>query len=135
MNASVALPRVLVRLAWAGIAVGIISVLVGSVMLTGAWEARAAFGNVVDTIVWFNVSASILYVAAGVGVARSRGRDDWAKALSFTIGTTTLAVLAGFSLYVAVGRPYEPITFVSLALRSGLWLGIAMLADRMFHAE
>lgn len=62
-----------------------------------ATEARAAVGNAVPFVLWFNVLAGYAYVTAGIGLALHR---HWALWLSLVILIATTLVFAAFWIHV-----------------------------------
>lgn len=54
------------------IAFGVATVLEGGHVLFGGAEARAAAGDFVPFVLWFNFAAGFAYVAAGVGALLGR---------------------------------------------------------------
>jgi hypothetical protein len=84
------------------VAFGALTILSGGTALFGGPEARAAVGDAVPFVLWFNFLAGFAYVAAGIGL--------W--------------------LHVAAGGAFEPRTVGAMMLRSLVWLAIAILAWR-----
>lgn len=115
----------------AGVAIlfGILSILSGGRALFGSEEARAAVGDAVPFVLWFNFAAGFAYVAAGVGLVLGR---RWALWLSLAIFAATALVFAAFGLHVAQGGSYETRTVGAMSLRTGLWALIAALAWKAF---
>jgi hypothetical protein len=68
----------------AGLAIvfGALTVFAGGGALFGGDEARAAVGNAVPFVLWFNFAAGFAYILAGVGLALRR---RWALWLSLII--------------------------------------------------
>lgn len=108
---------------------GILTVLSGGSALFGGEAARAAVGNAVAFVLWFNFVAGFFYVLAGVGLVVWR---RWAAYLSAAIAIATLAAFAGFGWHVASGGAYEARTVGAMILRCGIWLAIAIPACRVF---
>lgn len=111
----------------AGVAImfGALTILSGGQALFGSIEARAALGNVVLFVLWFNFVAGFAYVAAGIGLALGR---SWAFLLSIAILATTTLVLVAFGLHVLGGGVYEMRTVGAMILRVGIWAAIVALA-------
>jgi hypothetical protein len=118
---------VLGALALAGAAFGALTIASGGGALFGGSAARAAVGNAVGFVLWFNFAAGFAYVVAGLALYAGR---VWAIPLAATIAVATGAVAVAFGLHVASGGAYEPRTVGALALRIGLWAAIAALAWR-----
>ena len=94
-----------------------------------AWlaEARAAAGQAVDFVLWFNFLAGFAYVAVGLGLWRRR---RWAVhgAALLALATASIAVL--FGLHVLSGGAYELRTVGALTLRLSFWSALALVARR-----
>lgn len=113
----------------AGVAVvfGLLTVVSGGRALFGGPEARAAVGNAVPFVLWFNTLAGFAYVAAGIGLLT---RKRWGVWLSVAILLATLVVFAAFGLHVFQGGAYETRTVGAMTLRAAIWLAIAIAAFR-----
>lgn len=105
----------------AAVAFGLLTLVSGGFTLLGGIE----MGAVVMFVLWFNTLAGLAYVVAGLGLWQGRG---WAYSLSLAIFVATLLVFAAFWLHVAQGRAFETRTVFAMALRSGVWGGIALVA-------
>jgi hypothetical protein len=106
---------------------GVVTVASGGRALFGGVEARAAVGEAVGFVLWFNFLAGFAYVAAGAGLWRRR---SWARVLAALIAASTLAVFAAFGLHVMRGGAFEMRTVGAMALRSVVWIAIAWIAWR-----
>lgn len=95
----------------------------GSVLLIGG-EAREAAGNYVPFILWFNFLAGFFYVATGIGILQTR---SWARWMASAIAGTTLIFFVLLGVHIAAERPYEMRTVLAMAVRSGVWCGVALL--------
>ena len=113
----------------AGVAIvfGALTVLAGGRALFGGEEARAAVGNAVPFVLWFNFTAGFAYIAAGVGLALRR---RWALWLSMIILGMTALVFAAFGLHVLEGGAYEMRTVGAMVLRTLVWAVISAVAVR-----
>ena len=109
------------------IAFGVATVVSGGQALFGGEAARAAVGNAVAFVLWFNFLAGFAYVAAGIGLLM---RWRWATPLSAAILAATLIVFAAFGLHVLAGGAYEMRTVAAMTLRSAAWIVIAGVAYR-----
>jgi hypothetical protein len=103
------------------IAFGILTVLSGGTALFGGPEARAAAGNAVPFVLWFNFIAGFAYMAAGLAILAGHRT---ARPLSMAIAAATATVFAAFLLHVAFGGAYEPRTLFAMLFRIAVWLGI-----------
>jgi len=119
--------RLLALLAALAIAFGALTVVNGGRVLFGGAEARAAAGQAVDFVLWFNFLAGFAYVAVGLGLWRRR---RWAVhgAALLALATASIAVL--FGLHVLSGGAYELRTVGALTLRLSFWSALALVARR-----
>lgn len=106
---------------------GGLTVFAGGRALFGGAEARAAMGDAVPFVLWFNFLAGFAYVAAGVGLALER---RWAVRLAIAIFAATALMLAAFGLHVLFGGAYEMRTVWAMSLRTLVWAVIAAVAAR-----
>lgn len=111
---------------------GVLTVVSGGRVLFGPAEARAAAGNYVPFVLWFNVLAGFAYVAAGVGLWLWR---RWAAWLALGIAVATLLAFAAFGLHVAAGGAFEARTVAAMTLRSAVWVALAAFALRALRAQ
>lgn len=106
---------------------GLLTIKEGGTVLFGGESARAAAGNYVPFVLWFNFLAGFAYVIAGAGLWALK-RSAVRLALAIAIGT--LAVFAAFGVYVLMGGAYEIRTVVAMTLRTTVWAIIAAIAYR-----
>ncbi len=113
----------------AGIAVmfGALTIFAGGRALFGGAEARAAVGDAVPFVLWFNFFAGFAYVAAGIGLF---ARRRWAVRLSITILFATIAVMIAFGVHLLLGGAYEMRTVGAMSLRTVIWGAIVGVAVR-----
>jgi hypothetical protein len=104
---------------------GLATIAAGGKALFGGPEARAAVGNAVPFVLWFNTLAGFLYVAAGIGIMLRR---RWAIFLSLLLLAATLLVFAAFGVHVWSGGAYEMRTVAAMTLRGAVWAAIAHYA-------
>lgn len=114
------------------VAFGLLTITEGGTVLFGGDAARAAVGNYVPFVLWFNFLAGFAYVAAGVGLWRGRG---WAATLATVIALSTFMVFAAFGIHVLAGGDYEARTVVAMTLRTAVWAAIAAYARRREPVE
>lgn len=92
---------------------------------------RVLFGGVardhVPFVLWFNFLAGFAYVVAGIALAFTR---PWAARLAFAIAVGTTLLFVAFGLHVLAGGTYTRETVMAMALRTLVWIGIAVLACR-----
>ena len=106
---------------------GLLTIVSGGRALFGGEAARQAVGAAVPFVLWFNFGAGFAYVAAGIGLLR---RSRWSAWLSALIAALTLIVFFMFGLHVLTGGAYEMRTVGAMALRSIVWIAIALFAWR-----
>ena len=93
-------PRWLLGLALLAGAFGIATVVSGGRVLFGPEAVRAAAGQVVPFVLWFNFLAGFAYLAAAVGLWRAR---RWAAPLSLAIAAATALVFLALGVHVLRG--------------------------------
>jgi len=120
-------PRWVAPAAIAAIAFGVVTVVVGGKTLFGTPADRAAAGNIVPFVLWFNFIAGFAYMAAGVGMLTWRA---WAAALSALIAIATSGVFIALGAYIALGGPFEARTVAAMTVRSIVWIGLAVALRR-----
>lgn len=106
---------------------GLVTIGAGARVLFGGEGARAAAGNYVPFVVWFNFLAGFAYVIAGAGLWRGR---RWAAWLAVAIAAATALALAALGGHVASGGAYEARTVIAMGLRTLVWATIAASAWR-----
>ncbi len=107
---------------------GLLTLISGGKALFGGPEARAAVGNAVPFVLWFNFLAGFVYVLAGAGLFVLR---PWAATLAAAIAGATLLVFVAFGIHVWLGGAYEMRTVGAMTLRSAVWLAITAIAWRI----
>ncbi|WP_299783714.1 hypothetical protein [uncultured Marivita sp.] len=106
---------------------GLLTVLSGGRALFGGAEDRAAVGDAVPFVLWFNFLAGFAYVAAGIGLVLSTG---WATRLSIGILVATVLAMIAFGVHVLLGGAYEMRTVWAMCLRTVVWGIVVGLAVR-----
>ncbi|HSH26658.1 MAG TPA: hypothetical protein VK972_02635 [Wenzhouxiangella sp.] len=104
---------------------GLLTLKEGGSVLFVDGPARAAAGDYVPFVLWFNFLAGFAYLVAGIGLWLHR---RWALWLALAIVAATALVFAAFGLHVAFGGAFEPRTVIAMSLRTGVWAAIAMIA-------
>jgi hypothetical protein len=112
------------------VAFGIVTIIVGGKTLFGDPEQRAAAGNIVPFVLWFNFFAGFAYVIAGFGLFCWK---RWAAILSAAIAVGTIAVFIAFGIHVVLGGTFETRTIGAMIIRSAIWIAIATAACRSFR--
>jgi hypothetical protein len=111
--------------ALAAVAFGLLTLKEGGTILFGDASARAAAGNYVPFVLWFNFLAGFAYVIAGVGLWMQRRAAAW---LALAIVVATALVFVAFGAHVYGGGAYEPRTVIAMSLRTLVWAAIAAIA-------
>jgi hypothetical protein len=119
--------RILKWLALAAIVFGLVTVASGGRALFGSLESRAAVGQAVPFVLWFNFLAGFVYVLAGAGLL---WRYRWAVHASVVIAASTLLVFGAFGVHVMGSRAYEMRTVGAMTVRSLFWIAVAMVSLR-----
>ncbi|MCZ4306718.1 hypothetical protein O4G98_18455 [Zoogloeaceae bacterium G21618-S1] len=119
--------RLLAVLAALAIAFGALTVFSGGRVLFGGAEARAAAGQVVGFVLWFNFLAGFAYAAVGLGLWRRR---RWAVRGAALLALLTAIIAALFGLHVLDGGAYELRTVGALTLRLSFWSAVAVITRR-----
>lgn len=117
--------NVLNWLAIMAIAFGAVTVYSGGQALFGSPEARAAVGNAVPLVLWFNFFAGFVYILAGVGLLRRR---PWALYAALALASTTALIAAAFGVHVLSGGAFEMRTIGALAIRLLFWIVVSVVA-------
>lgn len=86
--------------------------------------ARAAAGNYVPFVLWFNFVAGFAYIVAGVGVGV---KAQWDLRLSCAIAALTGAVFIALGVHIAMGGLYEKRTVIAMSLRTSIWAFTALM--------
>lgn len=102
---------------------GVMTLKAGGSVLFVDGPDRAAAGNYVPFVLWFNFVAGLFYIAAGIGIWR---QQRWSLWLAATIALATLLVFAAFGIHIHQGGAYEMRTVYAMTLRSTLWVVIAI---------
>ena len=101
---------------------GLATLYSGGAALFGSPGDRAAVGNAVAFVLWFNFAMGFAYLGGAVLLVL---RHRAAKPVAWAIGLATLAVFAVFLIAVLAGTPFEMRTVGAMILRAGFWLAIA----------
>lgn len=112
-----------------GIAIlfGTLTIFSGGQALFGDPATRAAVGDAVPFILWFNFGAGFAYIVAGIGIFL---RLNWAVWLAAFIALATLLVFTALGVHIWNGGAYEMRTVGAMTLRSLVWIGIATVGAR-----
>ena len=97
-------PRWAAVMALVAIIFGIVTIIVGGKTLFSGTEERAAAGNIVPFVLWFNFVAGFAYVIAGVGLFLWK---RWAAQLSAAIAVATMVVFIAFGVHIFLDGAFE----------------------------
>ncbi len=122
-------PAWLLAVAAAATGFGVLTLVASSRVLFGSAAARAAEGDYVPFVLWFNFLAGFAYVTAGVALGLAR---PWAARLALGIAAATALVYAAFGAHVLLGGRFTLHTAQAMAVRTVAWGGIAAIACRRF---
>ncbi|MCR4302908.1 MAG: hypothetical protein NUV63_01600 [Gallionella sp.] len=106
---------------------GLLTIKEGGAVLFGDEAARAAAGNYVPFVLWFNFVAGFAYVVAGAGLWL---QQRWAVWLAVAIAAATALTFAAFGAHAYSGGAYEQRTAIAMTLRTLVWIVIATVAAR-----
>src|SRR3989338_1028553 len=104
---------------------GLLTIKEGGMTLSGNEAARAAAGNYVPFVLWFNFVAGFAYVVAVFGLWL---QQRWAVWLAAAIAVATALTFAAFGVHVFSGEAYERRTVIAMSLRTLVWVTIAAIA-------
>lgn len=106
---------------------GVLTLFSGGRALFGGEQARAAVGNAVDFVLWFNFLAGFAYVLTGAGLWQGR---RWAATAAGALALATSLVALAFGLHVMTGGAYELRTVGALSVRLAFWTLVFAMARR-----
>lgn len=109
-------------MALVAMAFGLLTIKEGGSVLFVDGTARAAAGDYVPFVLWFNFVAGFAYVVAGIGLWTRR---RWAALLAAAISVATAYTFVVFAVHVHYGGAYEPRTVIAMGLRTIVWTTIA----------
>jgi hypothetical protein len=99
----------------------ILTIVSGGRVLFGGAAARAAAGDAVPFVLWFNFLSGVAHVLAGLGIAMGR---RWAVTLSIALAVAIAAVFVLFGLHVYQGASFEMRSVGAMGLRLLVWVAI-----------
>ncbi len=109
------------------VAFGLLTIREGGSVILGNDAARAAAGNFIPFVLWFNFIAGFAYVIAGGGLWMQR---RWAAWLAIGIVSATALTFVGLGVHVFSGGAFEQRTVIAMTLRTLVWVVIAAVAWR-----
>jgi hypothetical protein len=104
---------------------GLVTLKEGGSVLFIDGEARAAAGQYVPFVLWFNFLAGFAYIAAGGALWLQKSWGVW---LACCIALGTMLVFAAFAGHVVNGGAYETRTVLAMSARTLSWTIIAAVA-------
>ncbi|MEA1888368.1 MAG: hypothetical protein U9N50_01120 [Pseudomonadota bacterium] len=104
---------------------GLLTIKSGGMVLFVDGPDRAAAGNYVPFVLWFNFIAGFFYILAGIGLWFTQ---RWAVWLAGVIVISTLVVFALLNLHIYNDGLFEFRTVIAMSLRSVVWSVIAFYA-------
>ena len=107
---------------------GVATIYSGGTALFGGPAARAAVGDAVPLVLWFNFLAGFAYIFGAVALFMF---SPIARPIAWLIGVGTLLVFAILIMLILAGTPFDWRTIGAMALRSGIWLAIAVALSRI----
>ena len=120
-------PRVVKGWAAAAAVFGLLTLVSGGRALFGDAADRAAVGNAVPFVLWFNFLAGFAYVLAAAGLWQGQ---RWGANLAWALAGLTALVALAFGVQVLGGAAFEMRTVGALALRLVFWILVAVIAMR-----
>ena len=107
-----------------GIAIifGVLTVYSGANALFGSAHAKAAAGNAVLFVLWFNFLGGFAYVLTASGLMLKRQWGVWGAML---LAVLTALVSLAFAVHIFGGAPNEQRTVVAMGIRLGFWSLVA----------
>lgn len=102
---------------------GMLTVFSGGMVLFGGSAVKAAAGDAVPMVLWFNFLAGFAYI---VGAVALYSFSPLAQKIAWMIGGCTLLIFALLIALIVFGTPFEGRTIGAMVLRSGFWLAIAV---------
>lgn len=113
------------------VAFGLLTIKEGGAVLFVDGAGRAAAGNYVPFVLWFNFLAGFGYVIAGIGLWKLQ---RWAVWLAAAIAAGTVLTFAAFGVHAYFGGAWEQRTLIAMSLRTLVWVSIAMMSWRLLGA-
>jgi len=106
---------------------GLMTIKEGGAVLFGNDEARAAAGNYVPFVLWFNFLSGFAYVVAGIGLWM---QQRWAVWLAVAIVVAIAVTFAAFGIHIYSGGAFEQRTVIAMNMRTLVWVAISFVAVR-----
>ena len=106
---------------------GLLTIYSGGMALFGGVAAKAAVGDAVPLVLWFNFLAGFVYIFGAIALFNFA---PWAQPTAWLIGACTLSVFAMLIAMALSGTPFEWCTIGAMVIRSGFWLAIAIALSK-----
>lgn len=106
---------------------GAVTLYSGGMALFGGEAAKAAVGNAVPWVLWFNFLSGAVYIAAGIGIWTGA---HWGTMLARLLAVALSVLFLAFLWRVFGGGAYEIRTMGAMVLRTGFWIGMAVALGR-----
>ncbi len=107
-------PRWAIALAVFACLFGLLTVKSGGEVLFVDGPERAAAGDYVPFVLWFNFLAGFAYIAGAVGLIKWR---SWVVPLAFSIAALSVVVFMALGIHIAMDGAYEIRTVGAMTLR------------------
>jgi uncharacterized membrane protein (DUF2068 family) len=111
---------------------GLMTLKEGGAVLFGSEEARAAAGNYVPFVLWFNFLSGFAYVIAGIGLWM---QQRWAVWLAVAIVVAIAVTFAAFGIHIYSGGAFEQRTVIAMNMRTLVWVAISFIAVRSLRRQ
>ncbi len=108
---------------------GLLTIKSGGAVLFIDGVDRAAAGNYLPLVLWFNFVAGFFYLVAGAGLFYQK---IWTAWLAFFILGTTILVFTFLGFHILNDGLYEIRTVGAMILRTIVWAAISFFAYRKF---
>lgn len=117
-----------------GIVFGLMTLKSGGSVLFLGGAAREAAGSYVPFVLWFNFLAGFAYIGVG-GLLLTQNRLG--APLGFVIAGSSILILGGLGLHIAMGGQYENRTVYAMVFRIIFWVSVSgamLVVKRKFPA-
>ena len=118
-----AVPKGIWIAAVVALAFGVLTIVSGGRALFGSSASRAATGDAVPFVLWFNFLSGFAYMVIGMGISLRKAWADWA---AIALAIAIVAVFALLGWHILQSKPYEMRTVGAMALRAATWIAIVL---------
>lgn len=109
---------------------GLATIKEGGAVLFFDSAARAAAGNYVPFVLWFNFLAGFAYITASIGIFLN---TEWANRLAVAIAALTAIIFIALGIHILRGGLYETRTLIAMTLRTSIWTFTAILLKKNYN--